>query len=155
MDNQENLVLQPVDTTEWFTWIIWIWSRSIFNNLIINSWFELAGTRSAKLLVSIHVALVIVNRHVNFMSCQALTEAAGHARMRKMQKVCSSKCMVFSVSLLSHASVTPNFKHRKLLHVCNWLKQVPWQLHVKRPSYSRLLLPANSTVIRICANGGI
>ena len=32
-------------------------------------------------------------------------------RMQKMRKVCGSKCKAFSVSLLSHASVTPNFKY--------------------------------------------
>ena len=30
-----------------------------------------------------------------------------------------------SVSVLSHASVTPNFKYVQLLHACNWLRQVP------------------------------
>ena len=53
------------------------------------------------------------------MLCQALTKAAGRARMRKMREVCGSKCMVFFVSALSHASVTPNFKYGKLLHAYN------------------------------------
>ena len=54
----------------------------------------------------------------------------------KDAKVCHSKGMVLFVSVLSHASVTPNFKHGKLVHAHNWLKQVPWWLDVKRPSYS-------------------
>ena len=55
---------------------------------------------------------------------QVLTKAAGRARMRKLQKVHGSKCtcMVFSVSVLSHASVTPDFMHDKLLHARNGLK---------------------------------
>ena len=32
-------------------------------------------------------------------------------RMQKMQKVCRSQCMAFSVKLLSGASMTPNFKY--------------------------------------------
>ena len=39
--------------------------------------------------------------------------------------------------ILSHASVSLNFKRGKLLHVCNWLKQVPWRLHIKSRSCSR------------------
>ena len=34
-----------------------------------------------------------MNLHVNFMSSQALTKTAGFARMWKIRKVCSSKCM--------------------------------------------------------------
>ena len=54
---------------------------------------------------------------------QALTKAAGRARMRKKEKVHGSKCtcMVIFVSVLSHASVTPNFMYGKLLHACNGL----------------------------------
>ena len=78
-------------------------------------------------------------------SSQVLTKAAGRARMWRVRKVhlhvCGSKCMAFPVSVLSHASMTPNFKYGKLLHVCNWLKQVPWQLHVKRPSYACFYTP--------------
>ena len=44
------------------------------------------------------------------MSSQELMKAAGHARMQKVQKVCHLKCMVFSVSVLSHTSATLNFK---------------------------------------------
>ena len=39
-------------------------------------------------------------------------KAAGRVRMRKMQKVCGSKCMVFSVSVLSHASVTSKMRDK-------------------------------------------
>ena len=52
-------------------------------------------------------------------------------------EVCVSECMPFSVSVLFRASVTPNFKYGKLLHARNWLKQVPWRLHVKQPSYPK------------------
>ena len=52
-----------------------------------------------------------------------------------MGKVCFSECMGFSVSVLSHALVTPNFRCGKLCHARNWLKQVPWRLHVKQLSY--------------------
>ena len=45
-------------------------------------------------------------------------KAAGSARMRKMQKACGSKCIVFSVSVIFHALVTLNFKYGKLLHIC-------------------------------------
>ena len=51
------------------------------------------------------------------MLSQVLTKAAGRARMQKMRKVCHSKCTAFSVSVLSHASVTPNLTYGKLLHV--------------------------------------
>ena len=61
----------------------------------------------------------------NFMLSQALTKVAGCARMRKISKVCGSKCKAFSVSVLSHASVTPTFKYGRLLHACNWLKLIP------------------------------
>ena len=77
------------------------------------------------------------------MLSQALTKAAGRARMQKMWKVCHSKCMALFISVLSHASVIPNFKYWKLLHAHNLSKQVPWQLYVKQLSYSRL--HANST----------
>ena len=55
---------------------------------------------------------------------QNLTKAPGCARMQKKQKVHGSKCtcMVFSVSIISHASVTPNFMYGKLIHACNGLK---------------------------------
>ena len=55
---------------------------------------------------------------------QVLTKDAGCARMWKKQKVHGSKCtcMVFSVSVLSHALVAPNFMYGKLFHVCNGLK---------------------------------
>ena len=52
-------------------------------------------------------------------------KAAGRARMQKMQKVCRSKRMVFSFSVLFHALVTSNFKYGKLLHAHNSLKEVP------------------------------
>ena len=58
------------------------------------------------------------------MLSQALTEAAGHARMWKMWLVSPSKCMVFFVSVLSHALVMPYFKQGKLLHAHYWLKQI-------------------------------
>ena len=63
--------------------------------------------------------------------------------MWKMRQVCHSKCMTFSVSVLSHASVIPNFKYGKFLHARNWSKQVPWRLHAKWLSYSHLFLHTN------------
>ena len=32
--------------------------------------------------------------------------------------------------------MTPSFKYSKRIFTCSRLKQVPWRLHVKRPSYS-------------------
>ena len=78
------------------------------------------------------------------MSSQALMKAAKCARMWKMWKVCSSKCMAFSVSVLSQALATLNFMYGKLIHARNWSNQVSWWLHVKQPSYSHYL-PTNST----------
>ena len=37
----------------------------------------------------------------------------------KIGKVCGSKCTAFSVSVLSHASVTMNFKYGQLLDARN------------------------------------
>ena len=80
-----------------------------------------------------------------FMSSKALTKATGCARMWKVH-VCHSKCMVFSVSVLSHALVTLNFKYGKLLHARNWLKQVLWQLIAcKMAELFLFFLHANST----------
>ena len=59
------------------------------------------------------------------MSSQGLAKASGHARMWKMREGRGSKCMAFSVSLLSHASVTPSFMYGQLLHGRNSLEQVP------------------------------
>ena len=39
--------------------------------------------------------------------------------------------VAFSVSLLSWASMTPNFKCSERIFTRSWLKQVSWQLHVK------------------------
>ena len=69
---------------------------------------------------------------------QGPMKAAGRARMRETCKVYGTKCMVFSVSVLSHASVILNFMYGKLLHARKWLKQVPWLLYVKRLSYLHL-----------------
>ena len=54
-----------------------------------------------------------MNRYVTCMQSQVLTKAAGCAPMRKMQKAYSSRSMTSSVSVLSHASVTPNFKYSR------------------------------------------
>ena len=63
-----------------------------------------------------------MNGQVKFMSSPALTKAAGHARVQKTRKVhiCGSKCMVFSVSVLSQGFGDAEiFKYGKLLHVRN------------------------------------
>ena len=64
-----------------------------------------------------------MNCHVNFMLNQALTKDAGLAKMwEKVKGTNSLKCRVLSVSVLSHASMTLNFKYGKFFHVHNGLK---------------------------------
>ena len=69
----------------------------------------------------------------------------GYWICQQMENVKSMKvkCVAFSVLVLSHALVTPNFRYVKLLHAHSGLKQAPLLLHVKRPSYS-YVLPTNS-----------
>ena len=64
-------------------------------------------------------------------------------RMWKMQKahVCGSKCMVFCASVPFNALVTQNLKYGKFLHARNWLKKVPWWMHLKRPTIHVFHLP--------------
>ena len=59
--------------------------------------------------------------------------------MRKMQRyyVVQNVWQFMFQHIHSHASVSLNFKYGKLLHVCNWLKQVPWRLNIKSRSCSR------------------
>ena len=55
---------------------------------------------------------------MNFILSKVLVKTAGRDRMWENAKdICSSKCMAFSVSALSHALVTLNFKHRKRTNI--------------------------------------
>ena len=96
---------------------------------IINSSFELAGMQSAELLACMALVMRIVMWTPNLS--QVLKKALDMLECGKCERYAVQKCMTLFVSVLSYAPVTPKFKHGKLLHACNWLKQVPWRLHVK------------------------
>ena len=49
-------------------------------------------------------------------------KAARRVRMRKMRKVCGSKCMVFFVSVLSHASMTSKTRDKMVPEDCTKLR---------------------------------
>ena len=65
-------------------------------------------------------------------SSQALMKVAGHARMLKFERcvVQNVWCFLFQYfPMLWWLRILSN--NGKLLHTCNWLKQLPWRLHVK------------------------
>ena len=59
--------------------------------------------------------------------------------------VCHSNAWFLFVSVLFHASVTPNFKDGKLLYAHNWSKQVPMKVARKTAELVSLFNMLNST----------
>ena len=65
-----------------------------------------------------------------------ITQALKRSGLKmKMWNVCRSKCVAFSVPVLSRASVTPNFKYGKLLQCVQLIKASPMTIASKTAEF--------------------